>query len=139
MGHQYRGDFHPRVQFTLQTISVVFLFVERVWTTYYFYDLSSTVGLSTIGTTLLGIVWILDYFWETIAKEIGYNRSLAHIGWRAIFFFVPQITALCMLKAALRVDIELYRNKPLGIIPRVHFSPPSHRERASRRIESRVH
>ncbi|PPQ99840.1 hypothetical protein CVT24_009634 [Panaeolus cyanescens] len=138
LGHPYREDFHPRRMFMLGIFGLVFVVLDQCLTAYYFFSLASTVGLSTIGTTLIASTWLLDYILSAISKAHSKNSDLFDFFWDVIFRFLPQIIPVLMLKAALRAEVEWTRGGIMKAVPRIRFNPPTHRERASQRIESRV-
>ena len=106
------------------------MFLENLLALRYWYSLASTVGISTTGYALIAMADMLDYFFETIFEAYTTQQFTQALFRRAVF----HILTLSTLKSITRAKFRLSKRW----IPTIHFSPASHAERTSQRLESRT-
>jgi len=151
-GHQFHDDYHPRLAALLigagQVLVLIFwpniqdLCVELQA----FYCASrepsrtSLLALPCFNSwdiyywTLLAVADILDCLFRTIFEASRRSYTTQKFMWALFRHTVFRIVSFSTLKAITRAKFRLSKRW----IPTVHFSPASHAERTSQRLDSRT-
>ncbi|KAJ3574379.1 hypothetical protein NP233_g1800 [Leucocoprinus birnbaumii] len=129
MGFRSSADHHPRLFAISSAILLVLGGAKWVWNIIYWYTRSSTVGISRFGNTLLATSLVLATTTDLIPLFFGYPDGSPLYDFRPPFQF---IVPLLMLKAIFRLEFTK------SWYPRWYFAQPTHLERASERIETRI-
>lgn len=119
--------------------SSILLVIESLFEIHYWYTRSSTVGISISGIYLVSIATIVNSVfhaaWNTVKDEetvhFGvFNAFLFSLIWKVGSY----IGAFAMLRAITRAEMYWWKS----CIPLFRVALPTHAERASQRIDSRV-
>jgi hypothetical protein len=108
--------------------------LEDLLALHYWHSLASTVGISITGYALISVADMLDGLFGTIfeaSRRVYTTQQFMRALFRNAFF---HIVSFSTLKAITRAKFRLSKRW----IPTVHFSPASHAERTSQRLDSRT-
>ncbi|KIJ29222.1 hypothetical protein M422DRAFT_37030 [Sphaerobolus stellatus SS14] len=132
-GQWHHEGSHPRRKATLIASRYFIRFICKVLAVLYWYTLMTTAGISIPGAVLISLADSIKYALLIFHDENSKKSSIpVKIMWSALFSDFP-VPAL-MLKAVLGCSLAWWN----GWVPIITIWPASHRERSSRRMDSRT-
>ncbi|KIJ48000.1 hypothetical protein M422DRAFT_45487 [Sphaerobolus stellatus SS14] len=132
-GHWHNEEYHPRRAVVLASTYQIFFYAGRLAVLIYWYTRISTVGISRSGMLLTSSSSLIAYM-AIIAREYK-NKAILDATWEAFtegLFFLPG--TILTLRSVLRLEWRWV----YGYIPALQRLPPSHKERASERLDARL-
>lgn len=112
--------------------------IDRLLETHYWYTRSSTVGISISGTSLVAGATIAYSMLQAASDALKDEVTFKSVPFVFVYSFVIKVGwymgALIMLKAITRAELH-WRKRWMPVI---HFSPPTHAERSSQRVDARA-
>ncbi|KIJ29221.1 hypothetical protein M422DRAFT_37029 [Sphaerobolus stellatus SS14] len=131
-GHWHHEGSHPRRSAALKVTSRFLSFICTLLDILYWYTLMNTVGISIPGALLVSLANCFKYVLMIFDHE---KATLVNVLWFAFFNTLWNLPVpVLMLKVALGGSLDRWN----GWVPTITVSPPSHRERSSRRTDSRT-
>ncbi|KAJ6562522.1 hypothetical protein B0H19DRAFT_1248232 [Mycena capillaripes] len=140
-GHRFYEDAHPRRRLTITLLLSVLYIVWVILDMSYWYTRTSTVSISVLGTVLLATSKILSAcnnvasLVEGPESEFQSSNSLELLWLTALALTTGFPMPLFMLKTVTRVAVSRDNSRWFPSIRRIS---PTHRERASQRLDSRT-
>ncbi|KAJ6588605.1 hypothetical protein B0H19DRAFT_1100250 [Mycena capillaripes] len=140
-GHQFYEDAHPRRRLGIGLLLVVISLAWGILEMSYWYTRTSTVSISVSGTLFLATSTILSACNGVASSTENQKLEFSSSNWFAWLWLIALALAtgfpvpLFMLKTVTRVAVSRDDSR---WFPSIRHISPTHRERASQRLDSRT-
>ncbi|CAA7264539.1 unnamed protein product [Cyclocybe aegerita] len=125
-GHRFNQDVHPRRHFVFSMIGLFIYAVVKILNAHYWYSLTSTIGISWPGVSLLALSGVLS----TLSSIITTDSDPSYL-WIFLKSLPSLVIPWLMIKALLRLEFDWWRG---GYVPTIKFMPPTHGEKVNQRL-----
>ncbi|KAJ3507415.1 hypothetical protein NLJ89_g6320 [Agrocybe chaxingu] len=125
-GHRFNRDVHPRRSFVFSLVGSFIYVVVKVLNAHYWYSLTSTIGISWPGVSLLALSGVLS----TLSRAVTSDSNSSYL-WIFLKLLPSLVTPWLMIKALLRLEFDWWGG---GYVPTVKFMPPTHGEKVNQRL-----
>ncbi|KIJ47994.1 hypothetical protein M422DRAFT_45483 [Sphaerobolus stellatus SS14] len=132
-GHWHNEEYHPRRVLVLESAYRIFFYASWFVGLIYWYTRISTVGISMSGMLLTSSSTLIVYM--AIIARAYKNKVILDATWEA---FTEGLFLLPSTILTLRTVLRLEWRWAYGRIPALQRLPPSDKERASERLDTRL-